>query len=188
VSNAAHEERVQVVAAADLASDDRRFYHRHQLSRANPTSDVPHDLRTSWARQDPSPAATYSVKVTNTGAVASAVVVLGFIKANSTDPSHADAPLMGELFDFVRVEMLAAGASTTVKLAMSPTVLSMVDRRGVQRILPGNYTVSFGVPGAAEAIEGVHQLEEATSTLTVTGEVQVLFSLPDARAQHAAHQ
>ena len=75
--------------------------------------------------------------------------------------------------------MLAAGASTTVTLAMTPSVLATTDVNGVQSILPGTYTVRFGVEGAAET-------QTASATLIVQGEY-TLFNLPAARATHKAN-
>lgn len=59
--------------------------------------------------------ASYIINVTNTGAVASDCVVLGFL--NSTDP---DAPLQ-ELFDFARVFVLP-GQTVTVTLSVAAQV------------------------------------------------------------------
>jgi beta-glucosidase-like glycosyl hydrolase len=154
-----------VVSAAALAADDRRFYRGRHLAGAD-----------AFAARSASsaPAAAYDIKVTNTGSVASAVVVLGFLNS-----SHANAPVNTELFDFARVPMLAAGASTTVTLAMTPSVLATTDVNGVQSILPGTYTVRFGVEGAAET-------QTASATLIVQGEY-TLFNLPAARSTHKAN-
>ena len=147
-----------VVSASKLAEDDRRFYKERGHSAV-------------WA--DRSPAVSYVVKVTNIGAVASGVSVLGFVNS-----SHLDAPANAELFDFARIASLAPGASASVKLGMAPSVLSIIDSRGIQRILPGEYTITFGVEGAAEAAT-------TSSTLVVEGEPEVLFDLVAARARHA---
>lgn len=155
-----------VVSTAALAADDALFYRGRNSDVATRGQ--------GWAHRGASAAATYDVKVTNTGSVVSDVVVLGFVNS-----SHADAPQHAELFDFARVAMLAPGASTTVHLAMSPSVLATVDRRGVQSILPGTYTVRFGVEGSAET-------RTAETTLIVSGSAHTLFNLPAARETHKA--
>ena len=149
--------RKHVVSASALAADDRRFYANRRASDTAATA----------------ASSVYAVKVTNTGAVASPVVVLGFVNA-----THPDAPPNAELFDFARVAMLMPGASQTVTLAMNPSVLAVVDKRGVSSIVPSTYDVLFGVDGAAEGMV-------ASTQLVVTGDRPVvLFSMPNARQQH----
>mmetsp|Transcript_62176 Transcript_62176/g.147303 ORF Transcript_62176/g.147303 Transcript_62176/m.147303 type:complete len:190 (+) Transcript_62176:43-612(+) len=119
----------------------------------------------------PSPA-LYEVEATNTGKVASDVVVLGFVSSD-----HPDAPANKELFGYERVH-LAPGETTTVRLSIPAQVLSLVDDKGQERILPGTYNVEFGVEGAAEKTP-------AKAQLLVQGPPSDLFSLAQSRLQHA---
>ncbi|XP_065184941.1 uncharacterized protein LOC135815554 [Sycon ciliatum] len=80
----------------------------------------------------------YTVVVKNTGDVAGADSVLGFLKSSN----QSDAPIR-ELFDFGRV-YLQAGESATVHLTVSPQTLSLTDREGVQSIRRGEYRVEVG--------------------------------------------
>eukprot|EP00301_Raphidiophrys_heterophryoidea_P027560 c9709_g2_i1.p1 GENE.c9709_g2_i1~~c9709_g2_i1.p1 ORF type:complete len:924 (+),score=247.23 c9709_g2_i1:172-2943(+) len=105
---------------------------------------------------------SYSVRVTNTGLVTSDCVVLGFVSSNQTD-----APANKELFDFARVSALAPGQSQDVFFSISPEVLALVNREGVEYIAPGTYRVSFGVDGAAEG-------QAAHTTLVLAGPVVAL--------------
>ena len=114
------------------------------------------------------------IKVKNTGPVASAVVVLGFVRSN-----HTDAPRNGELAGFARVHHLAPGDSTTVPIGIPPQVLSLVDEHGVESLRPGAYTLQFGVEGGSEGIPVTVQLQ-------LEGEQQVIFDMPAARSRDAA--
>jgi len=100
--------------------------------------------------------------------------VLGFLDSSAVS---ADAPLQ-ELFDFQRVSALAPGQTATVYLSIPGTVISLVDKQGVERIMPGDYKIRIGVPGSAEE-------NTPTAELVVSGEPQVVFSLPALRARHA---
>lgn len=121
------------------------------------------------AGAQPSPAG-YRINVTNTGSLASDVVVLGFAGS-----SHPDAPPNKELFDFARVH-LAPGASTVVQLSIPAPVLSTVDAAGTERILPGHYPIEFGVHGCDDV---------QPASLHVFGEMVEVFSLEKLRARHA---
>ena len=87
------------------------------------------------------PPAKYEVRVTNTGAVASDDVVLGFMVPPGA--GKYGVPLQ-TLFGFERVH-LAAGASTTVTLYPAHTDFSQVGRDGTRREHAGEYTVRFGM-------------------------------------------
>jgi hypothetical protein len=100
--------------------------------------------------------------------------VLGFVTAtDNVRDVRSDAPLK-ELFDFVRLDELAPGASRTVQLSVPPAVLSLTDVRGIETLRGGDYAVEVGVGGAAEGFA------VAKAGLRVVGEEQVLFSLPSA--------
>ena len=109
--------------------------------------------------------AGYSVKVTNTGSVESECSVLGFVSSD-----HSDAPINKELFDFARVGPLKPGETTIVHLGVSASVLSVVDKNGVQTLMPGSYKVEFGVEGAAEGTP-------VEAELVLKGEAQEMFSI-----------
>ena len=104
------------------------------------------------------PAIQYSVKVTNTGAVDSDDVVLGFL----TPPGAGKGGVpLSQLFGFERVH-LKAGESTTVWLYPSLTDFALADAATGERApLLGEYKVSFGLKQAAE--HGMGYLE---TTLT----------------------
>jgi hypothetical protein len=114
------------------------------------------------------------VVVQNTGGAASAVTVLVFLRSK-----HVDAPRNGELCGYHRIASLAPGASTTVKVGIPPQVLTLVDARGVERLVPGEYSLAAGHAAGAEVVP-------ATTKLTLAGEPKVVFSLPDARKLSAA--
>lgn len=84
---------------------------------------------------------SYEVRVTNTGAVDSDHVVLGFLKPPNA--GVAGAPLQ-VLFGFERVH-IPAGEAVTVWLYPSPEHFTQVDRAGHRKLLVGSYTVHFGL-------------------------------------------
>ena len=83
----------------------------------------------------------FSVLVTNSGAMASDVVVLGFVKSG-----HADAPRNPKLCDFVRESAIQPGAQREVQLCVG-AALPLVDDAGNARVLAGEYSVTVGVEG-----------------------------------------
>ena len=83
----------------------------------------------------------YVCNVTNTGAVASDVSVLGFYSTGL--PGE---PLQ-ELFDFARVAALAPGATATVQLTLPPWVAATIDEAGARWATPGAFRVRVGEPG-----------------------------------------
>ena len=89
------------------------------------------------------PTVTYFVDVTNTGTVDADDVVLGFLV-----PPNAgqDGTPLQTLFGFERVHV-KAGETVTVWLYPSLTEFAPVGASGERRALPGEYTVSIGVPG-----------------------------------------
>jgi len=114
---------------------------------------------------------SYLINVTNTGALASSVSVLGFVTATAAvRGAEMDAPLK-ELFDFERLVDVAPGESRMVQLSIPPAVLSLTDAQGVESIRSGGYEIEIGVEGAAEG-------SVARASLEVAGDDTVLFSLP----------
>jgi hypothetical protein len=87
------------------------------------------------------PPATYVVNVTNTGAVDSDEVILGFL---APPGAGIEGVPLQSLFGFQRVHV-AAGASTAVTLYPELLEFSQVDRQGRRYVLGGSYTVWFGV-------------------------------------------
>ena len=113
--------------------------------------------------------ATYRIKVTNTGHVQSDVSVLGF--SGSSDRSqegHDDAIPNSQLFDFDRI-FLTPGESKTVLLTVAISSLAITDTLGRQRLLPGNFSLTFGVNGSSEGTP-------VTANLILEGEPRTLFS------------
>jgi hypothetical protein len=85
---------------------------------------------------------TYTVKVTNTGAVAGDEVVLAFFKPDA-DHTNTGSPVpKKQLFDFKRVH-LAAGASTTLTFTVNAEQLALVDKDGHSGLYTGGYDIIF---------------------------------------------
>jgi len=103
-------------------------------------------LHTTVAAAESAPLC-FHMSVTNTGAAAvtADVVVLGFISS-----SLPDAPRNPKLCDFAREAAVAPGEKRGVKLCVGAlgAALALVDDAGVQRVLPGSYTITAGVKGA----------------------------------------
>ena len=72
------------------------------------------------------------------------VVVLGFIGS-----SLPDAPRNPKLCDFAREAAVAPGEKRSVKVCVGAlgAAIALVDASGVQRVLPGSYTITAGVNG-----------------------------------------
>ena len=87
------------------------------------------------------------VNVTNTGAVDSDNVVLGFLVPPNAGKDGA--PLQ-ELFGFERV-FVAAGQTVTVYLGAQGAAFTQVGADGMRRAVRGVYRVRFGLRGAASA-------------------------------------
>ena len=106
-----------------------------------------------------------TLNVTNTGMVASDVVVLGFVSSSVSPPGVT--PPIKELFDFARIHMLSPGASEVITLGLSYRVLGHVDADGHSWLLPGTYRVAiqneevvvheFELVGEATLIESMPQ-------------------------------
>ena len=85
-----------------------------------------------------SDAASFIVEVTNVGNVGSDCVVLGFV----TSENDPDAPLI-KLFDFQRV-YVDKGQKVNVTLSITPESISVTNRYGNERIVPGKYNLYLG--------------------------------------------
>eukprot|EP01084_Bolivina_argentea_P233605 393420_1 len=85
-----------------------------------------------------SEATSFTVQVTNIGNVKSDCVILGFV----TSQNDPDAPLK-KLFDFERV-FVDIGKSVNVTLSVSPESISIVNKNGNERIVPGIYNLHIG--------------------------------------------
>lgn len=124
----------------------------------------------------------YTIVVKNTGSVAGATSVLAFLDSTQALGGDVDAPANGELIDFGRTAVLAPGASETIRLTIAPTVLSLVNEFGTERISPGIYRVTIGVQGSAEDVSatGAGLLQ---GSLKLSGDAIEVFSLADAKAR-----
>ena len=91
-------------------------------------------------------AAQFWINVTNTGAVDSDDVVLGFLVPPGA--GVGGVPLQ-ELFGFERV-FVPAGQTVTVYLGAQGVRFTQADSEGVRRVLRGVYKVRFGVKETAE--------------------------------------
>ena len=87
------------------------------------------------------PLVSYAVNVTNTGAVDSDEVVLGFLKPPGA--GEGGVPLQ-TLYGFDRVHV-KAGQTVTVELYPSLADFTQVDGQGERHELAGEYTFHFGV-------------------------------------------
>ena len=92
-------------------------------------------------------AADFWVNVTNTGAVDSDDVVLGFLVPPG---AGVDGTPLQELFGFERVRV-PAGQTVTVYLGAQAVRFTRVGTDGLRTALRGEYTVRFGVREAMEA-------------------------------------
>ena len=101
----------------------------------------------------------FDVNVKNTGNMASDCVVLGFVSSNDTDSP------MKKLFDFQRV-FIQVGQSVNVTLSVSPESISLTNKHGDERIIPGIYKIQIG--------ETQNFVE---TTLTMTGNQQTIFKM-----------
>ena len=90
-------------------------------------------------------AADYYVNVTNTGAVDSDDVVLGFVVPPG---AGQDGVPLQELFGFERVHV-PAGATVTVYLGAQGVRFTQPDAAGVRHARAGEYKVRFGVASTA---------------------------------------
>ena len=82
-----------------------------------------------------------------------------------------------KLFDFERV-FVEKGKSVNVSLSVSPESISLTNERGIERIVPGNYTIYLGdyqthqkEPKKAEFVE---------TQLELVGEEEVIFDYGEA--------
>jgi hypothetical protein len=121
--------RVPALAAIAAAADAH--------AAAGPVGSIPHALK--------SVAADFWVNVTNTGAVDSDDVVLGFLVPPGAGTNGV--PLQ-ELFGFERV-FVPAGQTVTVYLGAQGVAFTQAGTDGVRRALAGEYTVRFGVKETA---------------------------------------
>jgi hypothetical protein len=76
--------------------------------------------------------------------VTSDVVVLSFIGSD-----HPDAPRNPKLCDFAREGGVKPGEEREVRLCVDAlgSALALVNDKGEQRVLPGEYTITAGVQG-----------------------------------------
>ena len=100
-------------------------------------------------------AAQFWINVTNSGAVDSDDVVLGFLVPPGA--GSGGVPLQ-ELFGFERVHV-PAGATVTVYLGAQGVRFSQANAQGVREALPGLYTVRFGLPETATLGMGFAELQ-----------------------------
>jgi hypothetical protein len=104
----------------------------------------------------------FGLSVSNTGKVASDVVVLCFVAS-----SAPGAPLK-QLAAFHRVGGLQPGAAALLQLRLAPTTLTTVDAAGVERFEAGKFAVTCG--GEPD--------ETVTGELAVSGSPVTVFEMP----------
>lgn len=93
---------------------------------------------------DLAPLDTFTVTVTNEGAVASDYVVLLFV---STQAGPAPAPIK-ELVGYARVANVQPGASVDVDLEVTLGAISRADENGDASLYPGEYELTLDYDGA----------------------------------------
>ena len=110
---------------------------------------------------------TMAVRVTNTGAVGSALVVPAYLSFTGDHTRLDISPPIRELFDFDRVFVLPS-ESVVVEVGLGESVLALANTAGVHAVRPGRYTVRVGGhPGGAEqaAAEASFEMAGASRTL-----------------------
>jgi hypothetical protein len=126
-------------ALAELEARNRTFFEQAMLDAA-------------------APAVVYQINVTNTGAVAAADAVLGFL----TPPgAGVDGVPLKALFGFERVR-LQPGESKSVYLYPELSQFAQVGLSGKRAVLAGEYIVSFGVAETARHGQGFASQRLAT--------------------------
>ena len=113
---------------------------------------------------------SFIVQVSNIGNVASDCIVLGFVTKDDQDP---DAPLK-KLFDFQRI-FVKVGQSVNVSLSVSPESISLVNKYGNERIVPGKYNLHLG---------DYMNNNYITTQLVMIGKEESIFNLPDIKAKY----
>eukprot|EP01045_Picozoa_sp_COSAG04_P021204 COSAG04_NODE_2257_length_4433_cov_2.916244_2_plen_473_part_00 len=123
-----------------------------------------------------------TVRVTNTGALDSEVVVPAFVRTESLhddafdDAARAVTPPVRELFDFQRV-FCKAGSSVLVSVTLRQSVLALADNTGELAVRPGRYSVAVGGhPGGAEQAA-------ASAHFEVSGAARTVLSLRELEAR-----
>ena len=124
----------------------------------------------------------YTIVVKNTGTVAGACSVLAFLDSAGALGGAEDASANGELVDFGLTQILPPGASQTIKLSVSATVLSLIDEAGTERIAPGSYGLTIGVQGSMEDATGDGS-GLLTATMELSGPPVKIFDLSQMKAQ-----
>ena len=104
------------------------------------------DTTRTFFKKDPThPLVSYSVNVTNTGAIDADDVVLGFLTPPGAGKNGVE---LQTLFGFQRVHV-KAGETVTVWLAAEAQAFSTVNAEGTRVALPGTWGVHFGVESTA---------------------------------------
>ena len=111
-----------------------------------------------------------TVNVTNTGKLASEVVVLAYV-SSSVSPAGVSPPIK-ELFDYAR-PMLAPGESIVLVFGLSYRVLAHVDQDGHQWLLPGQYKLA------------VNNEEDVVHRIELHGEAVMIEEFPTQHAHHS---
>jgi len=120
-------------------------------------------------------AVSWTVNVTNTGKIASDIVVLAFVASNAT--FDAVTPPIRELFDYARVHSLMPGASKVLIFGLSYRVFASIDEQGHAWLLPGKYKLA------------INNEESLIAEFTLAGEPLLVESSPiPASLNHAKTQ
>ncbi|EIZ78368.1 glycosyl hydrolase family 3 N terminal domain protein [Novosphingobium sp. Rr 2-17] len=135
----------------------------HGLSYTNFGYDAPKAVATGIG--DP---VSVTVTVHNTGVRAGEDVVQAYVVPPTIEPEPimTQAVLQRQLAAFQRIA-LAPGQARAITLNLDPREISVVDRRGIRRLVPGEYRVwvGSGQPGDGPG---------AWSTFTLTGDAREL--------------
>eukprot|EP01052_Picozoa_sp_SAG31_P030385 SAG31_NODE_3113_length_4660_cov_2.867354_2_plen_310_part_00 len=121
---------------------------------------------------------THAVKVTNTGKIASAITVLGFLNMSvaKAQQSLIPPPPLRQLFNFTKL-FLSPDEAQTVVLSVEPELLALTSWDGVRAVRPGRLGVAIG--GVAR--EGTTETGAVLEELELVGPPVTLFSMAELR-------
>ena len=122
---------------------------------------------------DKAPFMSYAVNVTNTGAVASDIVVLLFTNTTTTS-AHPNAPAQSptrELIAYERAHLIAPGESRTVYFTLTLRSISRIDAFGHRWLFPGKYRIFVDNDASIQ------------HTVELTGEAVMIREFPQPKAK-----
>lgn len=133
----------KAVVPFDYGLSYTTFTYKVEAGPASLSLDGLHEMLRTGGDHMPmnNPAASYTVEVTNTGAIDADDVVLGILKPPG---AGKDGVPLQTLFGFERVHV-KAGQTVKVVINSELSEFQQVDSKGHRYVLPGEYLVNFGV-------------------------------------------